>query len=349
LPAPGLTETACDHLAAALHALLTAAAAPGPGYLATPPKARPVAYPVPLPPTWEELGTLDSLSAACSVLHRRLQDAQVSGQLRQRLTSCLEAARTRAQRCEDARAATLAEAAGAEIWRHRGDLLLANLNALTPQATEVTVDDWETGEPVTLALDPALSPTANAQRHFARYKKLQRVLDQVPPLLAEARAEREDYEDLLDQVAEAGVEELRLLEEELRQRDLLPAAKRARQPVKVDYRRAQTSEGYAVLYGRSSLENAAVLKAASPDDLWFHVQGTPGGHVVLRTNNRPGEVPQTALLEAARLAARQSLRRREAVVAVDYTLIKRLTHIRGAGPGHVVYRDCQTLMVKPRD
>jgi predicted ribosome quality control (RQC) complex YloA/Tae2 family protein len=58
-------------------------------------------------------------------------------------------------------------------------------------------------------------------------------------------------------------------------------------------------------------------------------------------------VPQSTLLEAAKLAARQSRRRRDSVVEVDYTAIKHLSRQKGAAPGHVIYREFKTLLVKP--
>jgi predicted ribosome quality control (RQC) complex YloA/Tae2 family protein len=170
----------------------------------------------------------------------------------------------------------------------------------------------------------------------------------VPALLAEARGEREYLEDVLDQVETAEAEELRLLEQEMIERGLLKAPRR-REVVKAGYRRTETAQGYVLIYGRSGLENVAVLKAARPDDIWLHVQGAPGGHVVIRTNNRPEGVPDSVLREAAKLAARQSRRRREATVAVDYTPVKHLSRTRGAPPGHVIYREFRTIIVRPDD
>lgn len=344
-----LDEAAVERVSRALDDVLAEAALPGKGYVAAPPDGRPVAYPVPLPAAWQDLGVLPNLSSGIQVVHDRLTASQLAGRQRQRLYSCLQAACERALRREQARRETLRRAEGAERERHLGELLLANLHAMRPGQEEATVTDWETGETVALQLDPALTPAENAQRHFARYKKLQRVRERVPALLAEAEAERQDYEYLMDQVAEADPGELAVIEEELHQRGLLKATRQARPAVKADYRRTTTADGHAVLYGRNSLENAAVLREARPDDLWFHVQGAPGGHVVVRTDNRPDAVTEATLIEAARLAARQSLRRREVTVAVDYTLVKHLTRTRGAAPGHVVYRDAKTLLVRPRD
>ncbi|MEN6642775.1 MAG: NFACT family protein [Armatimonadia bacterium] len=316
-------------------------------YVALPPGKAPLVYPLPLPPEWEKLGEYGTLSAACQMLHRQLAEAGEATQVRQRLRGALNAALEKARRREDERQLSLDKAAHADEVRHRGDLVLAYLHEIGPQQPEVTVDDWDSGEKITIPLDPGLSPQQNAQALFDRYKKLQRVIERVPALLAEARQEREYLEDLLDQVEGAGLEELRLIEAEMVGRELLKAPRKRRE-VKVDYRRTEI-EGYSVLYGRSGLENAAVLKAARPDDLWFHVQSAPGGHVVIRTDNRPDSVPQSTLIQAAKLAAKQSRRRRDATVEVDYTLIKHLQRSKGAPPGFVVYRQFRTLIVRPSE
>lgn len=306
-----------------------------------------VAYPVPLPEGWTVLEEHESLSAACRAVHAETASAAAIGQLRQRLTGALQAALEKVRRREHERQAALDKAARADEWRRRGELLMANVWAIETGQEEFVGEDWETGEPVAIPLDPRLSPQQNAGAQFERYKKLQRVRRRVPPLLREAQGERLELEDLLDQVEEGGLRELRLLEEEMSARGLLKSARRRRPEVKADYRRAETPEGYALIYGRSALENAAVLKAARPDDLWFHVQGAPGGHVVVRTDNKPEAVPPSAIQEAARLAARQSRRRRDTAVEVDYTPVKHLQRMRNAPPGHVIYREFKTVIVKP--
>ena len=344
-PDADLTDDDLEWLLRTIRQMLAEAAQPGPGYVAVPPRKQPLAYPLPLPPEWEPLGIQPSLSAACQMLHQRVAQAGQARQIRQRLVSVLEAAVEKARRRENERQAALNKAEHAEQYREQGQLLLANLQQVPPGASEVTLPAWEGGE-VTLRLDARLSPQQNAQAYFDRYKKMQRVKERVPALLAEARQVREYLEDLLDQAESAEPDELRLLEQEMMDEGLLKAPRR-RQEVKAEFRRAETADGYTFLYGRSGLENVAVLKAARPDDLWFHVQGAPGGHVVIRTNNRPEAVPQSTLLEAAKLAARQSRRRRDTVVDVDYTLAKHLTRPKGAAPGYVIYGECKTLLVSP--
>ena len=55
-----------------------------------------------------------------------------------------------------------------EGTQRRADMVLANVHCTPPGATSVEVEDWDTGELVTLALDPQLSAVANAE---ALYKQ----------------------------------------------------------------------------------------------------------------------------------------------------------------------------------
>jgi len=109
-----------------------------------------------------------------------------------------------------------------------------------------------------------------------------------------------------------------------------------------------TDDGLAVLAGRSALENETLsLRTAAGTDLWFHVRGYPGSHVVLRVP--PGTsseaVPATSILQAAALAARLSAARGEGKVAVDYTEARHLRRPKGAPPGLVLYDPHRTVVV----
>jgi predicted ribosome quality control (RQC) complex YloA/Tae2 family protein len=346
-PLQALGEGGRERVVQAAAELIAEAQTVGPVHLAALPGKAPVAYPAVLPAPWQSLGEAESLSVACRRLELEGAQGRVSQELQQRLQSALGAAHQKAARTESQRAKTLAQAADAERWRQWGEMLLAYLSEVPAGAQEVELENWYTEQREMIPLDPRLSPRENAQAYFNRYRKLQRVQQRVPPLLAEARRQREYLEDLQDQVQQAeGSAELQLVEAELEEAGILKAGKRRRPETKADYRRTEIG-GYAVIYGRSGLENAAVLREARPDDLWLHVQAAPGGHVVVRTDNRPEQVPEKVLLEAARLAARLSRRRREKVVEVDCTRPKHLTRVKGAPPGYVIYRECRTLLVRP--
>ena len=68
--------------------------------------------------------------------------------------------------------------------------------------------------------------------------------------------------------------------------------------------RSETVEGFEILIGRGDAENDALtFGVADPHDLWLHVAGSPGSHVVVRNPDRLSELPRTVVERAAELAA----------------------------------------------
>lgn len=118
----------------------------------------------------------------------------------------------------------------------------------------------------------------------------------------------------------------------------------AETPVPMEFR---VSGGCTVLVGKNNRQNDYLtLKMARPEDLWLHVKDLPGSHVIIRSHGME-EIPETALREAAQLAAYFSQARHSGQVPVDYTLRKHVRKPRGAKPGMVIYDQQKTLYVTP--
>jgi predicted ribosome quality control (RQC) complex YloA/Tae2 family protein len=108
------------------------------------------------------------------------------------------------------------------------------------------------------------------------------------------------------------------------------------------------TEGALFFLGTSSRSNRHVtFRLARPEDWWFHVQGVPGAHVILRLEGKPDEREEALLLLGASLAAWHSGLRGERSVRVDGTLRKQVRSIPGAGPADVTYRDFRSFFVDP--
>jgi predicted ribosome quality control (RQC) complex YloA/Tae2 family protein len=80
-------------------------------------------------------------------------------------------------------------------------------------------------------------------------------------------------------------------------------------------------------------------------DLFFHVEGAPGSHVVLRTEGRDDPPPES-LLEAAELAVHFSNAKRAGRAAVHVAAIKDVTKPRGAKPGLVHVHRGRTIQLR---
>lgn len=223
------------------------------------------------------------------------------------------------------------EADRAEYWRHLGDLVLAYAHQLKPGTERVTLPDWQGGE-MTLDLNPALDAPGNAERFYRRARRARKRAaraDREEPLL---RREINELQKEIAAVKEADLPLLRRLSKELR--------KGAKPPPGI---RLSAPGGFEVWVGRNDKENELLTRSARSQDVWLHVQGLPGSHVIIRSGGKP--VPLDTLLYAARWAAYYSKARGEKNVAVDYTLKKYVWRPRKAAAGQVLYTRAKTLFV----
>ena len=107
------------------------------------------------------------------------------------------------------------------------------------------------------------------------------------------------------------------------------------------------SGGWEALAGKTDEDNDRLsLKTAKANDLWFHVHGLPGSHVILR-----GPEGETATSEriraAAAIAAWHSKARNAGKVPVSCTEAKNVSKPRGVKPGTVHIKREKTIKVRP--
>ncbi|HPR83072.1 MAG TPA: NFACT RNA binding domain-containing protein, partial [Pontiellaceae bacterium] len=105
--------------------------------------------------------------------------------------------------------------------------------------------------------------------------------------------------------------------------------------------------GWEALAGKTDADNDILsLRVARANDLWFHVHGLPGSHVVLR--GPEGETASNELIKsAAAIAAWHSKARSAGVVPVSCTEAKNVSKPRGAKPGSVCIKREKTIKVRP--
>ena len=104
---------------------------------------------------------------------------------------------------------------------------------------------------------------------------------------------------------------------------------------------------WTVLVGTSDADNDRLsTRIAAQSDWWFHVDGVPGSHVILRA--KPAEEPsRETLKQAAAIAAYHSKARNAGVVPVHCTLAKNVRKRRGHKAGTVEVSRGDSLKVRP--
>ena len=283
-------------------------------------------------------------------------DEQASDADRRRLLSALKRERKSAQRRVERIEAELAEAEGANTLQHHGELLKANLSRIVPGESTVVVEDFETGEPVEIRIDPKLSAKDNLKATFKRYQKLLRRLTKAGGQVESAReglrtildleAELREAEDLGEILARDFV--VRLLARRsgkagssssrsgspVAEKPTLPAVYR-NMPRKLHPRRYVSVDGYEIWVGRSDEGNDFLTtRFARGKDLFFHLDGAPGSHVILRTEGREDPPPES-VLDACELAVHFSKQKNAGRADVHVVPIKNVKKPKGAKRGLV--------------
>lgn len=243
----------------------------------------------------------------------------------------------------------LAECSGREVFRVRGDLINANIWRLEKGQSKAVLEDFTTGEPVEIQLDPRLTPAQNAQKYYTEYRKLDTAEKKLTELIAKGQQELVYIDSVFDAASRTDSEsDLAEIRRELREQGYLKGGVRADEKVKKtsDPLHFRSGEGFEILVGRNNRQNDQLtLKTAKATDIWLHTQGIAGSHVIIRTEGRqPGE--QT-LFEAAQLAAFHSKGRSGSGVPVDYVAVKFVKKPAGAKPGMVIFTNNRTLYVTP--
>ena len=201
---------------------------------------------------------------------------------------------------------------------------------------------------VEVPLDPRLSPAANAQKMYKLYAKSKTArevltvqtamwereleyLASVRQFLDRAESEQ-DFAEIRDELFRSGYG--------ARMKGYKPQKTLKPRPIE-----ERTGSGMRLLIGRNNVQNDHLtFRVADKDDIWFHVKGLPGSHVILQTEGR--EPTDADYTEAAIAAARHSKATGNAV-AVDYTRVRNVKKPAGAKPGYVIYKTNYTAYVDP--
>ncbi|MFK7895397.1 MAG: NFACT RNA binding domain-containing protein [Myxococcota bacterium] len=272
---------------------------------------------------------------------------------RRRLMQALKKERKSTARRVERIEAELAEAEEATTLQRNGELLKANLGRISPGDASVTVEDFETGNAVEIPLDPKRSGKENLEATFKRYQKLLRRLTKAGGQIDTARTSLAEIEALEEEARNAEDLEAILARESVKkllgrhatkaggvpskaiaEKPSLPNVYR-NMPRKLHPRRYVSAEGMEIWVGRSDEANDYLTtRFARGKDLFFHVDGAPGSHVILRTEGRD-DPPSEAILDACELAVHFSKQKNAGRADVHVVPIKNVKKPKGAKRGLV--------------
>jgi predicted ribosome quality control (RQC) complex YloA/Tae2 family protein len=247
-----------------------------------------------------------------------------------------------------------------EQWQASGDRLLAARSAgevqgERPVKGSVTLTRYETGAPWTIEVDPGCNWVENAQIYYRRAQKAKAKKANYEQMSTQLQQEK-TYLDTLEQLINQAdtLAELEAISADLQAAEpggkKSSASQRQNSKKKIEIpsgiMHLKSSDGHEIWVGKSGQGNETIVgKLSRSDDIWLHVHQMPGSHVLVR----PGAegLSDQALLEAATLAVWYSSARNSLNVPVIYTQCKYVRKIPHSYPGHVNYREEQTVFITP--
>jgi predicted ribosome quality control (RQC) complex YloA/Tae2 family protein len=243
-------------------------------------------------------------------------------------------------------------------YRVYGELLTVYGYSAEPEATSITVNDYNTGKDVKITLDPTLTIAQNAKKYFDKYTKMKRTaealevqmkevsdtvshLESISAALDIARQE-EDLTDIRRELIEGGYIKGSAADR-ISGKGKNGKQNRSQKSKSKPFHYI-SSDGFHIYVGKNNYQNDELtFKVANGGDWWFHAKKIPGSHVVLITEGR--EVPDRAFEEAAALAAYYSKGREQDKVEIDYLKRKDVKKPGGAKPGFVVYYTNYSMVI----
>jgi predicted ribosome quality control (RQC) complex YloA/Tae2 family protein len=263
----------------------------------------------------------------------------------------------------------------ANRYRLQAELLLAYQHEVKQGQSSVVLQNYFEDEArpseVTIPLDPRFDAVGNANRLFHKYHKLRRALALVPGQIEQNATELATIEQLLADLMLADTPaEVALVKAEVQSAGYIRGAKTVVASVAGTRKQSrkgksgkqqkgkpippgggvplhiQSRDGFTILIGKNSRQNEEVtFHQAAANDIWLHARGVPGAHVIIKAGGR--DIPRSTLEQAARLAAYYSQARGSTSVLVDYTLQRHVRHMKGGGPGMVLYEREKTIHAEP--
>jgi predicted ribosome quality control (RQC) complex YloA/Tae2 family protein len=254
------------------------------------------------------------------------------------------------------------EASRAPDVRREAEALTAHLTQVPRGAAKVLIPDpRDPAIKLAIELDPTLPPHENANRAFRRASKLERALEAIPArrvllidelVKARAQLERVEAGERPQGLPSTPMTKGALSPAKPARSALGPSATRgAEVPAKLQPRRYKTRDGWEIWIGKTNEGNDYLThRLARPEDFWFHVQGSPGSHVVLRRGKSKDDPSKDTLREVASWAAFFSRQKTSSTVPVMWTRKKYVRKPRGSKPGLAeVMRDEKTIFVRPAE
>lgn len=102
----------------------------------------------------------------------------------------------------------------------------------------------------------------------------------------------------------------------------------------------ETNKEYTIVIGRDSDDNSRIIRASSQNDIWFHLEGISGPHIILKNNG--DDIPKKYIYQIGVLFQKykNGLPRKYKIM---FTNVKNVTLTKK--PGTVITKNTQSLLI----
>ncbi len=231
-------------------------------------------------------------------------------------------------------------------YKKIADLLLVNINSIKKGMNEISLNDFE-DRVIKITLDSKLSAKRNIDNYYSksrgekiRFKNAEKDFKSANKRLSFLREIEKRYHSTneLNEIEEI-FEKLNLQNEEKR---------KVKESITSKFRKYIIDNKYNVFVGKDGKSNDLLTtKFAKQNDIWFHVRGLPGSHVVLKIIDTKSKPPRSIIKIAATVAAFHSKAKTAGLVPVSYAQKKYVIKKKGMAPGKVLMLKEETVLVRP--
>ena len=242
----------------------------------------------------------------------------------------------------------LEEGEQSERFNKIATLLLININSIKKGMKEISLKDIETGEIKNIKLNEKFLPKDNIDYYFRKTRGERIKFEKAEKDFESAnirfnylkRIEKEfNVTNKLDKL-ENIAEKLKLKTKE---------KMKMKEDITSKFRTYIIDNKYYVYVGKDGKSNDLLTtKFAKQNDIWFHVRGLPGSHVVLKITDTKTKPPKSIIKIAAIVAAFHSKGKTAGLVPVSYAQKKYVIKKKGMAPGKVIMLKEETVLVRPQ-
>lgn len=268
--------------------------------------------------------------------------AQRSQNMRHTISANLKRAKNKLQKQKE----EMLESANREAYKVYADLISSNIHKISKGLKEIKLENfYDNMNEISVPLDQKLSAVQNAQKYYKRYQKMK----QREIVLEKQIENTEDEINYLELVSDAidRTDDVKNLDEiyfELIKNNYIKKDKKIKnKPKKIAIHSIDYDDTSKVYYGKNNLQNEYItFKVADKNDVWMHVKGFPGSHVVIKSGGYPND---ELLVFAAKIAAKNSKAKDSNKVDVDFTTRKNVKKHPSGKTGLVNYVNFKTITV----